>query len=215
MEKNFATYEISKKLKAIGFVDPCMTYWFTTKGSDPRLNNNVQFNIEGGYINEEFQNTTAPLWSQVFQWLIDNYNTHVSVSPAFYKGKQYHKVKVKKIADVGAYFCNEEKLDEKFDSIYKANISGVLKAIEIINEKVDRSEIKREVKVLEKYSASRLGGALIRDIYLCDDGKVTVNAENGTKKEFWIDVIEELDAYTADYIICKIQDDNDIYVSKR
>ena len=60
-----------------------------------------------------------------------------------------------------------------------------------------------------------MNGCLIRDIYLASDGRVVVNAENGTKKEFWIDITEEFDAYTADYIICKIQNDVEINVSKR
>lgn len=69
-----------------------------------------------------------------------------------------------------------------------------------------------EIKVLSKYDRSRLRQCLIRDLSVYSDGKVVVNAENGDKKDFWIDE-NNIDC-SADSIICLIQDDIDIKVSK-
>jgi len=75
-----------------------------------------------------------------------------------------------------------------------------------------------EIKILSKYFNSRLRGCLIRDLSVYSDGKVIVNAENGDKKEFWIDFnignCDDIREYSADYLICAIQDDVDIKVSK-
>ena len=76
----------------------------------------------------------------------------------------------------------------------------------------------KEIKVLNKYLNSRLRGCLIRDLYVYSDGKVIVNAENGDKKEFWVDasigLSNDINDYSADYILCSIQNDVDINVSK-
>jgi hypothetical protein len=69
-----------------------------------------------------------------------------------------------------------------------------------------------EIKVLKKYNRSRLKGHLIRDLSVYSNGKVVINAENGDNKEFWFD--SNIIDYSADYIICEIQEDIDIRVSK-
>ena len=72
-----------------------------------------------------------------------------------------------------------------------------------------------ESRVLNKYSRSRLRGCLIRDISVYTSGKIIVNAENGDKKEFYIDTNNgNIFDYTADYLICEIQHDIEINVSK-
>ena len=76
-----------------------------------------------------------------------------------------------------------------------------------------------EIRVLDKYLKSRLSGSLIRDLSVYSSGKVIVNAENGLKKEFWIQAngignSNDIFDYSADYILCSIQDDVDINVSK-
>jgi hypothetical protein len=75
-----------------------------------------------------------------------------------------------------------------------------------------------EIKVLKKYDRSRLRNSLIRDLSVYSNGKVVVNAENGDKKEFWIDATigysDSITDYDADYILCAIQGDSDIDVSK-
>ena len=75
-----------------------------------------------------------------------------------------------------------------------------------------------EIKVLKKYFNSKLKGILIRDLYVYRSGKVIVNAENGTKKLFWVQanigLSDNILDYSADYILCSIQQDKDIEVNK-
>lgn len=76
-----------------------------------------------------------------------------------------------------------------------------------------------KTKVLSKYFNSRLNGILIRDLSVYKSGKVVVNAENGTTKEFFIDCSKigysnDIFDYSADYLLCEIQHDNDIDVNK-
>jgi hypothetical protein len=77
---------------------------------------------------------------------------------------------------------------------------------------VYQNQYKMEIKVLTKYTRSRLRGSLIRDLSVYLNGKVIVNAENGDKKEFWIEY-SAID-YSGDAILCEFQDDVDINVSK-
>jgi len=75
-----------------------------------------------------------------------------------------------------------------------------------------------EILVLKKYCRSRLRGSLIRDLHLYQTGKLRVNAENGDTQDYWVDLHmgpdAELSEYTADGLLCDIQDDPDIAVSK-
>ena len=73
-----------------------------------------------------------------------------------------------------------------------------------------------QILVLKKYNRSRLRGCLIRDLSLYATGKVRVNAENGDSQEFWIDLHmgPDLEHYNADSILCDLQEDPDIRVSK-
>ncbi len=64
-----------------------------------------------------------------------------------------------------------------------------------------------------------MNGILIRDISVYKSGKIIVNAENGTKKQFFVNVSslglsDSIFDYSADYLLCAIQHDKDIEVNK-
>jgi hypothetical protein len=67
---------------------------------------------------------------------------------------------------------------------------------------------------LKKYFNSRLRGCLIRVLSVHYDGKVVVVAEDGTEKVFYPNLDGNPYDWDADLIICSIQDDVDIKVSK-
>jgi hypothetical protein len=60
-------------------------------------------------------------------------------------------------------------------------------------------------------------GEIINNISITDDGGVIVETEND-KKKFYThnqqDIIDNVEDYSADYIICMIQDEDGISVSK-
>lgn len=70
-----------------------------------------------------------------------------------------------------------------------------------------------EVKVLLKYNRSRLDGVLIRQINVYSDNTVKIVSENGTAYDTYIEGVAEND-FSADQIICCIQEDSRIKVSK-
>lgn len=86
MEKQFVTFEIAKKLKEIGFKEPCLAYYplydfeddnknlykkgqliFICQGytSYGRSYDEIKPNI---ITNDEVNKASAPMWQQVFEW---------------------------------------------------------------------------------------------------------------------------------------------------
>lgn len=76
-----------------------------------------------------------------------------------------------------------------------------------------------EVFTPRKYDRSRLDGILIRQLNVYEDGRVSVVAEDGHSKDFWMEGKDlghssDLLVYGADSMLCHIQDDPSINVSK-
>jgi len=138
LKDQFATYEVAKELKELGFDEPCLAVF------DPNLL--LQFNFEDKdesfYLYNKnhsingfpccnvFDNSIiVPLWQQVIDWLRIEHNTDVCISPA---GDNNCNT-------IGYYYeiiVNDYKKDniesETYDSYEKARELLILKAIEII-----------------------------------------------------------------------------------
>ena len=72
-----------------------------------------------------------------------------------------------------------------------------------------------EIKTLKKYNRSRLNGVLIRELRCYDDGKIVIVAEDNTKLECYVDEhILQASGEWGDYIICDLQDETGVNVSK-
>jgi len=84
-------------------------------------------------------------------------------------------------------------------------------------ENLNISDVIISTKKLNKYDRSRYNGEIINNISITDDGGVIVETENN-KRKFYTqnqqDIIDNVDDYSADYIICMIQDEDGINVSK-
>jgi len=79
MEKQFVTYEIAKKLKELGFDEPCIkmiliggSVGFVNKESD--ILSKPITNTQGGKYT-----ITYPLWQQAIDWLRENHDIIVEV----------------------------------------------------------------------------------------------------------------------------------------
>ena len=68
-----------------------------------------------------------------------------------------------------------------------------------------------DFKVLKKYFNSRLNRVLIRSLACYPSGKVVIIAEDGHESEYYL---ENCLDYSADYILCELQDNVEINVSK-
>ena len=74
------------------------------------------------------------------------------------------------------------------------------------------------IKVAKKYFNSRINGILIRcvDVYQEEEnlGKVAIVDERGDRFEYWINPEEIHEDINADYILCLLQHNSEINVSK-
>jgi len=95
--------------------------------------------------------------------------------------------------------------------------SNNVKSFKEFNENLNISDVIISTKKLNKYDRSRYNGEIINNIFITDDGGIIVETENN-KRKFYThdsqDIIDNVDGYSADYIICMIQDEDGINVSK-
>ena len=95
--------------------------------------------------------------------------------------------------------------------------SNNVKSFKEFNEKLNIFDIIVSTKKLSKYDKSRYNGEIINNISITDDGGIIVETEND-KKKFYTDnqqeIIYNVEGYSADYILCMIQDEDGINVSK-
>lgn len=71
MEKEFVPYELSVKLKELGFNYHCLGVWNNPKGDEYIVSLVYSGILHEGYIND-FDNlkVMAPLWQQAFDWFV-------------------------------------------------------------------------------------------------------------------------------------------------
>jgi hypothetical protein len=92
-----------------------------------------------------------------------------------------------------------------------------LKSFNEATENLNISDVIISTKQLKKYDRSRYNGEIINNISITNDGGVVIETENN-RKTFYTndnqDIIDNVYEYSGDYIICIIQDENGINVSK-
>ena len=73
MKKEFVPYELAVKLKALGFDEECLSYYF---------NKQLSFGSKTAYG----EVVEAPLYQQAFRWFREKYNLHfpIAVSDGFW-----------------------------------------------------------------------------------------------------------------------------------
>jgi len=80
MEKLFCSYELSVKLKNIGFAEPCFAKYFYPEVPENRF----RFNTEGSpkdYNTENYGRfVSAPLYQQVVDWLRENHDLNIGLT---------------------------------------------------------------------------------------------------------------------------------------
>ena len=67
MEKEFVTYELAVKLKALGFDEECLSYYF---------NKQLSFGSKTAYG----EVVEAPLYQQAFRWFREKYKLHYPIA---------------------------------------------------------------------------------------------------------------------------------------
>ena len=126
MEKEFVTYELALRLKALGFDEPCLAYWdnhklFIIDRNSERIQKNSNYkDIFEGII-------SAPTYSQAFRWFREKYDLHHVI----------HQFTFKKGTDE-EYLAEVAKADDTFSecrTYEDAEVACLEKLIEIIEEK--------------------------------------------------------------------------------
>jgi hypothetical protein len=80
LQKDFVPYELSLKMKQLGFDEPCLMYW-----NDFGKTSINRFQLHNK-IDEWCQNyIEAPLYQQAFRWFREKYNLHAEItwSPSY------------------------------------------------------------------------------------------------------------------------------------
>jgi len=134
MEKQFVTYEIALILKELGFDEPCMARFKIrtnelTEVMSPKLQMFVRTESQ-----EEFrwQMWSAPLWQQVIDWLIENYDIIITVDMNCMEDEGFTFY-------VGNIKSRETIIEDEsygnVNSYYNARKEAILKTIESIKNK--------------------------------------------------------------------------------
>ena len=148
MEEQFITYEIALKLKELGFDEKCMASYYTydiknfSKGKyDYRGKFEFDYSTEDQYIvnSNETYYVSAPLWQQVIDWFLSQYNIWISVDTSlikFYKNDELQPSKFQFViedlnnrdADYMFHSADEELF---YFDYYDAREQAILKTIEL------------------------------------------------------------------------------------
>ena len=137
MKKQFVTYEIALKLKELGFDEECLGYYtINNKGLLYPYN-------KSKYINRKDFLCVAPLWQQVTDWFLSQYNIWIIVDTSlikFYKNDELQPSKFQFViedlnnrdADYMFHSADEELF---YFDYYDAREQAILKAIELCQNK--------------------------------------------------------------------------------
>ena len=139
MEEQFITYEIALKLKELGFDKECLySFEYGNSGLECKLNPQLKTNSTC-----DIGEIVAPLWQQVIDWFLSQYNIWISVDTSlikFYKNDELQPSKFQFViedlnnrdADYMFHSADEELF---YFDYYDAREQAILKAIELCKEK--------------------------------------------------------------------------------
>ena len=139
MEEQFVSYEIALKLKELGFDECCLAVYFKDKF---QLIKGFNINNVDLHVANEMDAILAPLWSQVIDWFLINYNIWISVDTSlikFYKDDELQSPKfqfiIEDLNNRDADYMFHSADEDLFYFDYKeAREQAILKAIELCKE---------------------------------------------------------------------------------
>ncbi len=128
MKEQFVTYEISKKLKELGFNEPTIGR-FSPDGEFEMYRQDV-LNNPYAYKNCYPSQTLAPLWQQVVDWLREEKNMVITLFPS---NDNVHK-NIFSYRITGASSINFKQKEVVKESYKLMRKSAILKALELITK---------------------------------------------------------------------------------
>ena len=136
MKEQFVSYEIALKLKELGFDECCLAVYFKDKF---QLIKGFNINNVDLHVANEMDAILAPLWSQVIDWFLINYNIWIIVDTSlikFYKDDELQPPKfqfiIEDLNNRDADYMFHSADEDLFYFDYKeAREQAILKAIEL------------------------------------------------------------------------------------
>ena len=130
MEKEFVTYQLALRMKALGFDEPCFGRYYY-KESYPMLNpqsEETELVFEfGQYIRQTEVTLLAPTFSQAFRWFRERYELHSTITSISQESWQWH---IQKPGQQLGKLYNED-----FYTYEEAELACLEKLIEIVKSK--------------------------------------------------------------------------------
>ena len=127
MKKEFVPYELALNLRALGFDEECINFWYPSG----TMNNSVPiYGFQNWYKTNGYLN--APLWQQAFDWFREKYR--LNSFQDFYPTKEnpdraYFKIENH---DSEKLYMDEAYLSGFFDNFEEARLGCLKKLIELI-----------------------------------------------------------------------------------
>ena len=129
MEKEFVTYELAVRMKALGFSEVCFTY-FIDGFIQPALNpKDYTYFKEMSEINKNmlnYQYVLAPTWQSAFRWFRDNYFMYHQI----FKGYGWEGI-IRESNNTESILWH----DGTYNTYEEAELECVKKLIEIVEQK--------------------------------------------------------------------------------
>ena len=133
MKKLFLPYEISIKLKKLGFDESCFCWYnfYAVDILEHGYNRNSDGWLQGNHC-------SAPLYQQVLDWLRENHNIHIEIQTFGDKETsltyRYWLVNIQKSnrLDLALLECSDESTSKEYTSYYEALNDGIIKQTNIL-----------------------------------------------------------------------------------
>jgi hypothetical protein len=135
LQKDFLPYELSLKMKQLGFDEPCLMYW-----NDFGKTSINRFQLHNK-IDEWCQNyIEAPLYQQAFRWFREKYDWQHSIEPTadqhrFEVGYNYWVWNSKTGEEYHTMPKNRPTGDWEYETYEEAELECLKKLIEIVKTK--------------------------------------------------------------------------------
>ena len=139
MEKEFVTYDLALRLKALKYNEPCFAYFLNSILQYPAWEKDYSYFNEMSDIYPSFkkhEHVLAPTWQSAFAWFRDNYGIDSAICKhTGFKSKPYTLDIIKNDNDVICDYDNDEDL-KTYQSYPQAQLACLEKLCEIVEKQM-------------------------------------------------------------------------------
>ena len=167
MKKEFVPYTLALRLKALGFDEPCFSYYMNGV-LQPSLNpKDYSYFNEMSEINlniKNFENVLAPTWQSAFRWFREKY--HI-IGEVKFKGGKTTKTAWYDYIIYSEIDWDDKNPNEQWKKYEEAELECLKKLIEIVESNLVSNQLYSEIETLIMMwnnDGTKTAGSLTRDI---------------------------------------------------